>query len=54
MAKLVIKNKASPKRKALAKQVTVEKTGDGKKVTGTKEQVKAWAIEEIRRGVKPK
>lgn len=54
VAKLVIKTKASPTRKALAKMVTVENTDDGKKVTGTKKQVKAWAIEEIRKGLKPK
>lgn len=54
MAKLIIKRKTSPTRKALAKMVTVENTDDGKKVTGTKKQVKAWAIEEIRKGLKPK
>lgn len=54
MAKLVIKSRPSAKQKALAKKVTVEETADGTKITGTKEQRRAWLVETARKALKPK
>lgn len=54
MAKLVFKDKASPKRKALAKKVVVENSNGKTKLKGTEKQIRAWMVEKASKALKPK